>query len=147
MPTRQQVVLTRRSNAITGASAEEHVFEYDRAYWSHEASDPEFASQQTLMDELGQDMLTSTLEGFNNCLFAYGQTGSGKTYSVLGSDDVPENRGLLPRVVRELFLRTGTLNGAGTDFQCKAFLFAKDLAHTGARFHTWRSTTMSSGTC
>eukprot|EP00913_Durusdinium_trenchii_P009743 g9152.t1 len=50
-------------------------------------------------------MLDNALDGFNNCLCAYGQTGSGKTFSVLGADDPPESRGLLPRILQELFSR------------------------------------------
>ena len=30
-----------------------------------------------------EDLVTSTLDGFNVCIFAYGQTGSGKTYTMV----------------------------------------------------------------
>ncbi|CAE7190037.1 KIF13B [Symbiodinium pilosum] len=62
------------------------------------------------------------MDGFNNCLFAYGQTGSGKTHSVLGADDPPENRGLLPRILLELFKRIETTrSSAKVEFQCQAW--------------------------
>lgn len=91
-------------------------FEFDRAYWSHDPKSPNFSTQQTLMDEIGQGMKRNTFEGFNNCLFAYGQTGSGKTFSVLGSDSPPEMQGLLPRIVKDLFV---TMDEESRDTTCK----------------------------
>ena len=33
---------------------------------------------------LGVDVVDSSYEGYNACVFAYGQTGSGKTYTMMG---------------------------------------------------------------
>jgi len=96
MPTDTQVVMT-------DSRKHQKPFELDRCYWSHEPKAPNFASQDTLMEELGNEILTNVKDGFNNCLFAYGQTGSGKTHSVLGNEDNPHNRGLLPRIIEKLF--------------------------------------------
>lgn len=93
-------------------------FQFDRAYWSHQPSDPTFASQQTLMYELGNDILINAMQGFNNCLLAYGQTGSGKTHSVLGGEG--ESRGLLPRVLESLFEKLDIAVDDGWSFSCKA---------------------------
>ncbi|CAJ1356747.1 unnamed protein product, partial [Effrenium voratum] len=93
-------------------------FDYDRVYWSHDSSNPRCATQQTLMDELGQAILDNAMDGFNNTLFAYGQTGSGKTHSVLGEYDPPENRGLLPRILQDLFRRVGEQKSEAVEFQC-----------------------------
>lgn len=38
--------------------------------------DPAYASQQTLFDDLGEDLLAHSFDGYNCCLFAYGQTGA-----------------------------------------------------------------------
>ncbi len=52
---------------------------------------------------------TFLTQGYNCCIFAYGQTGAGKTYSVLGSlndlhnDPYCESRGILPRVLEDIF--------------------------------------------
>eukprot|EP01060_Flectonema_neradi_P013487 TRINITY_DN20262_c0_g1_i2.p1 TRINITY_DN20262_c0_g1~~TRINITY_DN20262_c0_g1_i2.p1 ORF type:complete len:643 (+),score=132.67 TRINITY_DN20262_c0_g1_i2:38-1966(+) len=70
--------------------------------------------QYEIYDCIGRDMLKEGMAGYNVCLFAYGQTGSGKTYTVQGipgagipSDlpqlATPENEGILPRLVRDLF--------------------------------------------
>eukprot|EP00929_Paragymnodinium_shiwhaense_P011315 TRINITY_DN11689_c0_g1_i2.p1 TRINITY_DN11689_c0_g1~~TRINITY_DN11689_c0_g1_i2.p1 ORF type:complete len:2784 (+),score=1034.82 TRINITY_DN11689_c0_g1_i2:198-8549(+) len=76
-------------------------YTFDRVYWSHNPDDPTFATQQTLMDEMGHDLEKNSLEGYNNCLFAYGQTGAGKTFSVLGGEG--DLKGLLPRLVDRFF--------------------------------------------
>jgi len=54
-------------------------------------------------DEIFQDtqnLIQSSLDGFNVCVFAYGQTGSGKTHTMVGS---PESPGLVLRSIREIF--------------------------------------------
>ena len=54
-------------------------------------------------------MYLQLTQGYNCCIFAYGQTGAGKTYSVLGSvadlaqDAYTPSRGILPRVLEQLF--------------------------------------------
>lgn len=59
-------------------------------------------------------LVTSTIDGFNVCIFAYGQTGSGKTYTIWGngtggeishnnSSSLDADLGLAPRVACELF--------------------------------------------
>ncbi|CAK0905732.1 unnamed protein product [Prorocentrum cordatum] len=100
-------------------------FNFDRAYWSHNPSDPHFATQQTLMDEVGDELVEATLEGYNVCFFCYGQTGSGKTFSLLGNKDNsdiddPNLRGMLPRVVERLFDRIAeiTSGGSGSTITC-----------------------------
>merc|ERR1711933_219825 len=77
-------------------------FVFDRTYWSHDPNHDLFATQATLYEELGKEMLNHATKGYNTCIFAYGQTGSGKTYSVLGQD-TEEGQGLLPRIVQGLF--------------------------------------------
>ena len=37
------------------------------------------ASQETVYDESGRDIVHSVLEGYNGTIMAYGQTGAGKT--------------------------------------------------------------------
>lgn len=118
MPSDSQVTLDDCQEHMSSM----RVFDYDRAYWSCDDSHPSCATQQTLMDELGEAILDNAMDGFNNCLFAYGQTGSGKTHSVLGADDQPENRGLLPRILLELFRRIENMRGrkdAKVQFQCQ----------------------------
>lgn len=113
MPSQTEVVLAAiPADAIEEGSQPQAArrFEYDRTYWSMDASKPNFSSQQTLMDELGLELKHNVLHGYNSCIFAYGQTGSGKTFSILGSDCAPENKGLLPRIVGSIFQTVAQLN-------------------------------------
>ncbi|WVW80817.1 hypothetical protein I302_102806 [Kwoniella bestiolae CBS 10118] len=73
-------------------------FSFDKSYWSAGSrDDPKYASQQTLYEDLGVELLDHSFEGFNTCIFAYGQTGSGKSY---GAD-----KGIIPLTTSELFRR------------------------------------------
>lgn len=52
----------------------------DKSYWSAGARDePNYASQQTLFQDVGLELLDHSFAGYNCCIFAYGQTGSGKS--------------------------------------------------------------------
>jgi len=75
-------------------------FTFDHCYWSHDRSDPEFASQEKVFSDLGRFALNNAFSGYNVCLFAYGQTGAGKSYSMVGG---PDDKGIVPRVAHELF--------------------------------------------
>ena len=69
------------TNPING---QEKAFTFDYSYWSHDTNGATYASQQTVFDDLGRDVLENAWAGYNVCLFAYGQTGSGKSYSMVG---------------------------------------------------------------
>jgi hypothetical protein len=43
------------------------------------------------------------MHGFNGTIFAYGQTGSGKTHTMCGNLEVEAGRGLVPRVITDMF--------------------------------------------
>ncbi|CAB3366405.1 Hypothetical predicted protein [Cloeon dipterum] len=75
-------------------------FTFDHSYWSFEPSDPDFATQEQVFEELGTEVVASAFEGYNACLFAYGQTGSGKTFTMTGPPDDP---GLIPRICEAMF--------------------------------------------
>ena len=70
-------------------------FEFDRVFSPGEC-------QSQVFDAI-QPLITSVLDGYNVCIFAYGQTGSGKTYTMEGSFDKLEERGVSPRAIDELF--------------------------------------------
>lgn len=75
----------------------------DSSYWSAGAPDePDYASQHTLYEDLGVELLDHSFEGFNTCIFAYGQTGSGKSYSMMGYG---QDKGIIPLTTEELFRR------------------------------------------
>lgn len=62
-------------------SRQSYSFTYDFSFCSVDASDSNFACQQTVYETLAKPLLLRAFEGFNTCLFAYGQTGSGKSYT------------------------------------------------------------------
>lgn len=41
--------------------------------------------QEQIYEDLGTDVVSNALQGYNACVFAYGQTGSGKTFTMMGS--------------------------------------------------------------
>ena len=61
--------------------------------------------------------IISLLEGYNSTIFAYGQTGTGKTYTMEGFTFNPfdEKRGLVPRVVEEIFKNIQNLKNNNKD--------------------------------
>ncbi|KAK4688603.1 hypothetical protein P7C73_g1497, partial [Tremellales sp. Uapishka_1] len=96
------------SGAVSGRATEKRPqnFSFDKSYWSAGPRDePQYASQQTLYEDLGEDLLDHSFEGFNTCIFAYGQTGSGKSYSMMGYGS---DKGIIPLTTSELFRRVET---------------------------------------
>lgn len=50
-------------------------FAFDHCFYSLDSELPNFASQKTVFECLGRDILDNAFEGYNACIFAYGQTG------------------------------------------------------------------------
>ncbi|GBG30564.1 Kinesin-like protein KIN-14E [Hondaea fermentalgiana] len=67
-------------------------FVYDRCFGPDSTQDSIFEDTQNLIQ--------SSLDGYNVCVFAYGQTGSGKTFTMVGSQEHP---GIVRRSVTEIF--------------------------------------------
>ncbi|KAA8909014.1 hypothetical protein FN846DRAFT_776790 [Sphaerosporella brunnea] len=102
-----QTVLTPPPGAEkTGkGGAKDHgpkVFNFDKSYWSFSKSDPNYAGQDNLYQDLGEPLLDNAFGGYNNCIFAYGQTGSGKSYSMMGYG---EEHGVIPKICQNMFER------------------------------------------
>jgi len=79
-------------------------FNFDFSYWSHNADDHHFATQETVYNDIGKGVLANCWEGYNSTLFAYGQTGSGKSFSMIGVDNGKTLPGVIPRVCEEIFV-------------------------------------------
>ncbi|XP_017143154.1 kinesin-like protein Klp98A isoform X2 [Drosophila miranda] len=94
-----------------------HDFTFDYSYWSFDAEDPHFATQEQVYSDLGNDVVDCAYEGYNACVFAYGQTGSGKTFTMMGT---PNNPGLIPRICEELFNRMRVGQESGTGYRTHA---------------------------
>eukprot|EP00164_Ancoracysta_twista_P000239 GFYU01000341.1.p1 GENE.GFYU01000341.1~~GFYU01000341.1.p1 ORF type:complete len:608 (+),score=194.91 GFYU01000341.1:184-2007(+) len=53
-----------------------------------------------IYSELADEIVTSTMEGYNGTIFAYGQTASGKTYTMTGGGGAP---GIIPSAIEHIF--------------------------------------------
>lgn len=106
-----------RKSAKQGGAAVEgpKVFAFDKSYWSFNCSDPHFAGQDDLFEDLGKPLLDNAFQGYNNCIFAYGQTGSGKSYSMMGYG---EEAGVIPKICKDMFLRIAALQSADKNLTC-----------------------------
>ncbi|ESW21682.1 hypothetical protein PHAVU_005G090700 [Phaseolus vulgaris] len=76
-------------------SGQKHSFTFDKVF----APD---ALQEEVFIEISQ-LVQSALDGYKVCIFAYGQTGSGKTYTMMGRPGHPEEKGLIPRSLEQIF--------------------------------------------
>jgi len=82
----------------SGTKSTKYDFEFDRVF------EPG-TSQEVVYEEISQ-LVRSSMDGYNVCVFAYGQTGSGKTYTMEGGpgiEEFPEQCGVIPRTIRQIF--------------------------------------------
>ena len=79
-----------------------HPFAFDRVFSPS-------STNQEVFDEVSQ-LIQSSLDGYNVCLFAYGQTGSGKTYTMSAED------GMIPRALRMIYQKTKDLEDRGWEY-------------------------------
>lgn len=86
--------------ARNGNSPAPHIFKFDRIFDEKETNHDVF-------QEIGQ-LVQSSLDGYNVCIFAYGQTGSGKTYTMLNPGD-----GIIPATISHIFNWTRNLKERG----------------------------------
>ncbi|KAJ6293200.1 hypothetical protein OIU78_025228 [Salix suchowensis] len=74
------------------------------------------ASQEDVFVEISQ-LVQSALDGYKVCIFAYGQTGSGKTYTMMGKPGNPEQKGLIPRSLEQIFQTKQSLQSQGWKYE------------------------------
>ncbi|XP_053539643.1 kinesin-like protein KIF1A isoform X8 [Ictalurus punctatus] len=87
-------------------------FNFDYSYWSHTSpEDSNYASQQQVYRDIGEEMLLHAFEGYNVCIFAYGQTGAGKSYTMMGKQET-DQQGIIPLLCEDLFTK---INDSNTD--------------------------------
>ncbi|MCI4375514.1 hypothetical protein PGIGA_G00110420 [Pangasianodon gigas] len=87
-------------------------FSFDYSYWSHTSpEDINYASQQQVYSDIGEEMLLHAFEGYNVCIFAYGQTGAGKSYTMMGKQE-KDQQGIIPQLCEDLFTK---INDSNTD--------------------------------
>ncbi|XP_064194968.1 kinesin-like protein KIF1A isoform X14 [Anguilla rostrata] len=87
-------------------------FNFDFSYWSHTSpEDINYASQEQVYRDIGEEMLLHAFEGYNVCIFAYGQTGAGKSYTMMGRQE-KDQQGIIPLLCEDLFTK---INDSGND--------------------------------
>ena len=59
--------------------------------------------QEEVFEYTMNDIIKSSVLGYNGTIFAYGQTGSGKTFTISGSPNNFTYRGIIPRSITRLF--------------------------------------------
>ncbi|KAL0306427.1 UNVERIFIED_CONTAM: Kinesin-like protein KIN-14C [Sesamum radiatum] len=74
------------------------------------------ASQEDVFVEISQ-LVQSALDGYKVCIFAYGQTGSGKTYTMMGKPAPPDQKGLIPRSLEQVFETRQILQAQGWKYE------------------------------
>eukprot|EP00929_Paragymnodinium_shiwhaense_P067785 TRINITY_DN34083_c0_g1_i1.p1 TRINITY_DN34083_c0_g1~~TRINITY_DN34083_c0_g1_i1.p1 ORF type:complete len:1357 (-),score=345.87 TRINITY_DN34083_c0_g1_i1:52-4122(-) len=94
-------------------------FQIDAPMDSTDRTSANFTSQERVFEIFGLRMVDHALSGYNSAIFAYGQTGTGKTTTIMGDAQPPEERGLLPRVIYELFARRASISASGGEVICE----------------------------
>ncbi|KAG1365370.1 kinesin-like protein KIN-14H [Cocos nucifera] len=93
-------------------AVQKYSFTFDKVF-NHEAS------QEDVFVEISQ-LVQSALDGYKVCIFAYGQTGSGKTYTMMGKPEPPEQKGLIPRSLEQIFQTSQSLQSQGWKYKMQA---------------------------
>lgn len=81
-----------------------HKFEFDKVFGQS-------CANQEIFPEIAQ-LIQSSLDGFNVCVFAYGQTGSGKTWTMSHRED-----GMIPSSFKQIFSHIAQLKEQGWLYQ------------------------------
>lgn len=76
-----------------------YTFSFDKIF-------DENSTNGDIFEEISQ-LIQSSIDGFNVCIFTYGQTGSGKTFTMSNKND-----GLIPRSMNQLFERIEILKSS-----------------------------------
>ncbi len=88
---------------LQNPDASPKLFTFDFAY-------DQSSTQPQVYKDLGEPMVTRSLDGYNGTIFAYGQTGSGKTWTMMGASGSDDTEGIIPHLNVDLFQRIGTLS-------------------------------------
>ncbi|KAG8365029.1 hypothetical protein BUALT_Bualt18G0060500 [Buddleja alternifolia] len=90
-------------------NGQRHSFTFDKVFMPDD-------SQQDVFVEISQ-LVQSALDGYKVCIFAYGQTGSGKTYTMMGKPGLPDQKGLIPRSLEQVFETRQILEAQGWKYE------------------------------
>ena len=91
------------SNSTTQVIFGGKTYTFDRTFASN-------TTQLQLYEGAAKPIVADVLQGYNGTIFAYGQTGSGKTHSMEGQIHDNELKGVIPRIVQDIFEHIYTLD-------------------------------------
>ncbi|RKP39116.1 P-loop containing nucleoside triphosphate hydrolase protein, partial [Dimargaris cristalligena] len=91
----QNDTITQLHYHTHGRSSIGNSFTFDHIF------DPQRSTKE-VFNAVAQDIIHSTMDGFNGTIFAYGQTSSGKTHTMYG---IPEEPGIIDLSIRRIFER------------------------------------------
>lgn len=103
-----------KNGDILGFGLDEHMDS------SVDSGHEQYYDQARVYQAIGLRVLDEVKQGFNAALFCYGQTGSGKTTSMMGDMEPAENRGILPRLLVDLFQHLEVKKAEGWRVDCRA---------------------------
>lgn len=112
-PDNQSIRVRTNADDLGGRSAVSYkTFSYNASF------NPDNSQEEVFAD--AKDLVQSTIDGYNVCIFAYGQTGSGKTFTMYGTQDQP---GMAPRTVDEIWsLIARDRTERGFEFTVKVYM-------------------------
>lgn len=96
--------LKKASSSPVKKSVKTYSFFFDKIF-------DENSSNADIFEEISQ-LVQSSLDGFNVCIFTYGQTGSGKTFTMSNNND-----GMIPRSMDQMFQKIDLLSTLGNNYQ------------------------------
>lgn len=98
--------LTQGSYGLTSKAKSSHSFQFDKVF-------DQDAANSEIFSEISQ-LIQSSLDGYNVCVFAYGQTGSGKTFTMAHEED-----GMIPLSIKKIFKDITNLESQGWKYEVK----------------------------
>lgn len=99
---------------------------------------PPDTSQVECFESTAAPLAEEVVKGYNATIFAYGQTSSGKTYTMEGTSENEEARGIIPRSVAALF-QHGSAAGMGWNMTAKVSymeIYMERIRDLLDKFHT-----------
>jgi kinesin family protein C1 len=120
-------------------------FDETREQFTFDKVFPPTAGQDDVFKEVGE-LVQSSLDGYNVCLFSYGQTGSGKTHTMQGSG-TGQMRGVIPRSMEHVFSYANELGKQGWTYTMEVSFLEiynetiRDLLHNAGEEKTDNSDT------
>lgn len=109
-----------------------HDFNYDESFWSFEASDPRFATQEIVYSKIGRPLVDRTMEGYNCCMFAYGQVCcTRQAHRADGIRQILQYDGIYERPWSDPSLLSGSV--LFHDVACNGVVWCGEISHCRAR--------------